>query len=711
MTASPLDSFSGIVLGVSRVSTSIGELEITTDSIVGGLGFSVFGITHFEGRETLPSADLDMGPPQYMFSFGLPAGTNPSEGVLSWSGTLFGADVSESDARGHTILGDVEISIADMLNPRVDIAFTNLLDIDANAPRSSMTWSDVELNDGAFVVDEEDNRLEGTFFGESHQEVGGVFQRDGISGAYGAQREDAVVPSAKSLSLLDVDEPIDLVAFLTAVVLNEDLTFGTSVVATPTALDPSAGLALEQSSMLATEAMTSGTSRRKIGLRGAFHAGGLATGYFDLVDTVRSGDGDFEIAVDVEFSGFLGWLKYAGHHGIRLAIGFGGEQSDLEFGDIPLPDLASRLQTAVGTSVVRTPTSGSAQWDGVMVGEDIGDSATRGNAIRGNVKLTIDDFSRPELNVEFTDVVDIDARKALSDITWTEVPMSKGVFQKDQDGDLIEGFFIGPNNEEVVGIFELDDIFGTFGAVRASPSAEDSALKASGPGTGLTSSFRALAILEFLSSDASPDSDGMPVVDPDLVVLAFEDAVQAEQSYNGITLREFSNLSIPVVDGMVDVDAWGGWLKRGFFAVSAFGRESLDEVRSHSGFLAIAQGETPATNPPSGSACWTGAMLGIDVSGTSTHGNRVRGKASIDVDDLHYLNVDIVFTEVVDLATNQRRSDMQWWGIPLFDGAFEASTNADRISGQFYGPEHEEVGGTFQWHEILGAFGAVRTNP
>lgn len=709
--ASPLDSLSGIVLEVSRVSIRLAEFEVTMDSIFGGLGYSAFGIARSRGSETSQAADLGLDPPQSMFSFGLPAGTNPSAGVLSWSGTVIGADVSESESRGHTILGDVDLSIADILNPRVEIAFTNLFDFDANAPRSSMTWSDVEVNDGAFVVDDEESRLEGTFFGDAHQEVGGVFERDGIRGAYGAQRRDAGALSAKGFSLPNVDEPIDFVGFLTSLLLNGDLSFGTSAVATSTAWNATVGLAPEQSSMLGSDGADSKISQMTIGLQGAFHAGGFATGYFDLVDTVFAGEGDFEIAVDVELTGFLGWLKNGGHNGGQTRIGFGGELGDFELGDFPLPDVMSRFQRAVGAGVVRTPTRGSAQWDGVMVGEDFSDRKTRGNAIRGNARLTINDFERSEVNIEFSDVFDIDARKSRADLIWTDVAMSKGVFRAERDGDLIEGFFIGPNSEEVVGIFERADIFGTFGAVRANPSDNDSVLEPSGPDTDLTPSFQVLAVLEYPGSDATSDSNETLAVAPDWIARAFEDAVGTEHSFNGIVVEEFSNLSIPVEDGTVEFDAWGGWLKHGFLAVSAFGRKSLDEVRSLSGFFAVTLGESPATNPPPGGARWTGAMLGIDVSGTSTRGNRVRGKASIAVDDLYYLNVDILFTEIVDLVTNSGRGDMQWWGIPLFEGSFEASTDNDRISGQFYGPEHEEVGGTFQWREILGAFGAKRAIP
>ena len=52
--------------------------------------------------------------------------------------------------------------------------------------------------------------------------------------------------------------------------------------------------------------------------------------------------------------------------------------------------------------------------------------------------------------------------------------------------------------------------------------------------------------------------------------------------------------------------------------------------------------------------------------------------------------------------------DMNWEDIPLTSGSFQSGSGSDQISGQFYGPNHEEVGGVFERNQILGAFGAKR---
>ena len=48
-----------------------------------------------------------------------------------------------------------------------------------------MTWNDLPLNAGEFGSD----TIQGVFYGPNHEEVGGVFRRDGLLGAFGGTRE------------------------------------------------------------------------------------------------------------------------------------------------------------------------------------------------------------------------------------------------------------------------------------------------------------------------------------------------------------------------------------------------------------------------------------------------------------------------------------------------------------------------------------------
>ena len=53
-----------------------------------------------------------------------------------------------------------------------------------------MTWHDLIVSGGDFArAIAPDDRISGQFFGPEAQEVAGIFERDGIAGAFGGIRE------------------------------------------------------------------------------------------------------------------------------------------------------------------------------------------------------------------------------------------------------------------------------------------------------------------------------------------------------------------------------------------------------------------------------------------------------------------------------------------------------------------------------------------
>lgn len=121
-------------------------------------------------------------------SLGRATGTNPLSGGAAWNGVIVGIDVSASTAQGNAIQGDADLTISDFTDPKLDIEFTNIRDTDAGRPRSDMTWNDVPLTNGGFGTGPDGNSIEGKFYGPNHEEVGGVFERDQVIGAFGAAR-------------------------------------------------------------------------------------------------------------------------------------------------------------------------------------------------------------------------------------------------------------------------------------------------------------------------------------------------------------------------------------------------------------------------------------------------------------------------------------------------------------------------------------------
>ena len=128
---------------------------------------------------------------------------NPSGlGSAVWNGVMTGVDVSSYEP-GITrrVLGNARIDIDDLSNPDVDVAFTGIRDLVSETARPDMTWNDLALTNGGFsdagaftigsvgVPPSPTETIRGMFYGPAQQEVGGVFDSDGITGAFGATRE------------------------------------------------------------------------------------------------------------------------------------------------------------------------------------------------------------------------------------------------------------------------------------------------------------------------------------------------------------------------------------------------------------------------------------------------------------------------------------------------------------------------------------------
>ena len=153
------------------------------------------------------------------------------------------------------------------------------------------------------------------------------------------------------------------------------------------------------------------------------------------------------------------------------------------------------------------------------------------------------------------------------------------------------------------------------------------------------------------------------------------------------------------------VSVLGGWLDHNFFAVQlervTGGLTDIEAGYSYS------VGAASGTTPLSGSATWIGVVVGGDISNTANKGNRIQGDATLTF-DLANVDLDIAFTSIRDLDAGGLHSNMTWSDVPVTSGQFGTGSTGDSIEGQFYGQNHEEVGGIFERNQILGAFGANR---
>ena len=122
-------------------------------------------------------------------SFGVSTGTAPS-GPATWRGAMIGTDVKPGATFGNPVTGEASLTIEAMENPTLNVAFTEIVDIETNASRDDLRWNGLSVSEvGTFRSGSGGDTIEGAFYGPGHAEVGGVFERDSISGAFGAARQ------------------------------------------------------------------------------------------------------------------------------------------------------------------------------------------------------------------------------------------------------------------------------------------------------------------------------------------------------------------------------------------------------------------------------------------------------------------------------------------------------------------------------------------
>ena len=123
------------------------------------------------------------------YSAGRASVGNPVAVTARWSGFMTGVDIGSAATRGNPILGKADLFFDNRRGQAmIDVAFADILDVQALEQHRDMTWDNLPVRDGAFHAGSDSNSIQGRFYGFRHQEVGGVFERDRISGAFGATR-------------------------------------------------------------------------------------------------------------------------------------------------------------------------------------------------------------------------------------------------------------------------------------------------------------------------------------------------------------------------------------------------------------------------------------------------------------------------------------------------------------------------------------------
>ena len=208
----PVMSYGGISFAQSRrVGEEIPVLGRNPTEVLsygGWLDHHYFGVqTTFDPNTESPDQVALLS-----YSFGSASGSNPTSGSSSWSGVAIGVNAAQNFQNRSLLTADVTVSIADFMNPMIDVMFDGIKDLRTGEaftvrgfPVTSVEWEDVMLmDDGSFDQfnnDDKDpddfsnlqelrNRIAGRFYGPNHEEIGGIFEYATVGGSFGAKRDD-----------------------------------------------------------------------------------------------------------------------------------------------------------------------------------------------------------------------------------------------------------------------------------------------------------------------------------------------------------------------------------------------------------------------------------------------------------------------------------------------------------------------------------------
>ena len=103
---------------------------------------------------------------------------------------MVGRDAGAAGNLESVVKGDALVSVRlGQSNLRADVEFTGLANAAIGTRYSDMAWRGMTVSGGAFGHrGGAGDRLQGRFFGPRQEEAGGVFERAGIAGAFGARR-------------------------------------------------------------------------------------------------------------------------------------------------------------------------------------------------------------------------------------------------------------------------------------------------------------------------------------------------------------------------------------------------------------------------------------------------------------------------------------------------------------------------------------------
>ena len=156
--------------------------QLTFQTYGGWLADSVFGVQFFHVTESGTTTDRFA-----TFSFGDASGSNPTgAGETHWDGVMVGAEIGTGDL----VQGDARftINLSQTSNDGM-IGFSNIKNLNTGADIADIQPHIFGFTNGSFALASGRLAMEGAFYGDNQEEIGGVFSSANLHGAFGARRQ------------------------------------------------------------------------------------------------------------------------------------------------------------------------------------------------------------------------------------------------------------------------------------------------------------------------------------------------------------------------------------------------------------------------------------------------------------------------------------------------------------------------------------------
>ncbi len=182
-----------------------------------------------------------------------------------------------------------------------------------------------------------------------------------------------------------------------------------------------------------------------------------------------------------------------------------------------------------------------------------------------------------------------------------------------------------------------------------------------------------------------------------------EGASDAQQAATDVTTQlGVQKARVEVVVDNLSFDTLAAWGEHNFATTGKGSATVAGQVLEFT--IPAVIGQSAETNPVSGSATWSGLMVGVKYGGSAL-GAEVEGEATMQV-NFAGATLDLDLTNIVETDAGTQVADIGWQDVPMQDGEFAAADGS--MEGYFYGPDHEEAGGAFDRSGIAGAFSLDR---